>query len=126
LHSNFNYSIEIEMGTRVFIGRLPSRATERDIEHFFRGNGRIREVVVKTGFGFVVSLHLSTNRIIFMQSRSSKTHVMPKMPSTNEMVVTFVVTVWSLKCRAVVAVVGAVEIIAEVVVVMAIEMGGIT
>jgi arginine/serine-rich splicing factor 4/5/6 len=45
------------MGTRVFIGRLPSRATERDIEHFFRGNGRIREVVLKTGFAFVVRLH---------------------------------------------------------------------
>jgi RNA recognition motif-containing protein len=47
------------MGTRVFIGRLPSRATERDVEHFFRGNGRIREVVLKTGFGFVVSLHFT-------------------------------------------------------------------
>jgi len=38
---------------RVFIGRLPSRASERDVEHFFKGFGKIREVVLKTGFGFV-------------------------------------------------------------------------
>jgi len=38
---------------RVFIGRLPSRASERDVEHFFRGFGKIREVVLKNGFGFV-------------------------------------------------------------------------
>ena len=41
--------------SRVFIGRLTSRATERDVEHFFRGFGRIRDVVLKNGFGFVVS-----------------------------------------------------------------------
>lgn len=39
--------------SRVFIGRLTSRATERDVEHFFRGFGRIRDVVLKNGFGFV-------------------------------------------------------------------------
>jgi arginine/serine-rich splicing factor 4/5/6 len=40
--------------TRVFIGRLPNRASERDVEHFFRGYGRIREVTLKQGYGFVV------------------------------------------------------------------------
>ncbi|KAL3123009.1 hypothetical protein niasHT_006409 [Heterodera trifolii] len=38
---------------RVYIGHLPSRATERDLEHFFRGYGRIRDVMLKNGFGFV-------------------------------------------------------------------------
>jgi RNA recognition motif-containing protein len=42
--------------TRVYIGRLSSRASERDVEHFFRGYGRIRDIVLKNGFGFVVSL----------------------------------------------------------------------
>uniref|UniRef100_A0A914D3Y3 RRM domain-containing protein n=1 Tax=Acrobeloides nanus TaxID=290746 RepID=A0A914D3Y3_9BILA len=37
---------------RVFIGRLPHRATERDIEHLFR-NFKVRDVVLKAGFGFV-------------------------------------------------------------------------
>ncbi|VDD90718.1 unnamed protein product [Enterobius vermicularis] len=39
--------------TRVYIGRLSYRASERDIEHFFRGYGRIRDMVLKNGFGFV-------------------------------------------------------------------------
>lgn len=43
------------MSARVYIGRLSYRASERDIEHFFRGYGRIRDIVLKNGFGFVVS-----------------------------------------------------------------------
>ncbi|KAF7639459.1 hypothetical protein Mgra_00001136 [Meloidogyne graminicola] len=39
--------------TRVYIGNLPSRATERDVEHFFKGFGKIRDVMLKNGFGFV-------------------------------------------------------------------------
>jgi len=41
------------MSSRVYIGHLASRATERDIEKFFRGFGRIRDIVLKNGFGFV-------------------------------------------------------------------------
>jgi len=44
--------LSCEMSTRVYIGNLPSRASERDIEDFFRKFGRLREVVVKNGFGF--------------------------------------------------------------------------
>lgn len=44
------------MGTRVFIGRLSNSARERDVERFFKGYGKIMEVVLKTGFGFVVSV----------------------------------------------------------------------
>jgi RNA recognition motif-containing protein len=40
---------------RVFLGRLPYRIRESDIERFFKGYGRIRDINVKTGFAFVVS-----------------------------------------------------------------------
>lgn len=43
-------------GCRVFIGRLSPHARERDVEKFFKGYGRIREINLKNGFGFVVSL----------------------------------------------------------------------
>ena len=39
---------------RVFLGRLPRDIKERDVEKFFRGFGRIREINLKNGFGFVV------------------------------------------------------------------------
>lgn len=42
------------MGTRVFIGRLSHSARDRDVERFFKGYGKIMEIVLKTGFGFVV------------------------------------------------------------------------
>lgn len=42
-------------GCRVFIGRLSPHARERDVEKFFKGYGRIREINLKSGFGFVVS-----------------------------------------------------------------------
>ncbi|KAM9294108.1 serine/arginine-rich splicing factor 5 isoform 2-T2 [Gastrophryne carolinensis] len=38
---------------RVFIGRLSPHARERDVERFFKGYGRIREINLKSGFGFV-------------------------------------------------------------------------
>ena len=47
------------MSNRVYIGRLSSRASERDIEHFFRGYGRLRDIILKNGFGFVVSNFLN-------------------------------------------------------------------
>jgi arginine/serine-rich splicing factor 4/5/6 len=40
-------------GQRVYIGNIPSNAGERDVEKFFKGYGRLREVVVKNGYGFV-------------------------------------------------------------------------
>lgn len=45
-----------DMGTRVYIGGLPYRVKERDIERFFRGYGKLREVLIKNGYGFVVSI----------------------------------------------------------------------
>lgn len=40
-------------GCRVFIGRLNPAAREKDVERFFKGYGRIRDIDLKTGFGFV-------------------------------------------------------------------------
>nr|CAD2160697.1 unnamed protein product [Meloidogyne enterolobii] len=39
--------------SRVYIGNLSSRVTDRELEHFFRGFGKIRDVMLKNGFGFV-------------------------------------------------------------------------
>ncbi|XP_043929929.1 serine/arginine-rich splicing factor 5-like isoform X2 [Protopterus annectens] len=40
-------------GCRVFIGRLNPAARERDVEKFFKGYGRLRDIDLKRGFGFV-------------------------------------------------------------------------
>ena len=43
---------------RVYIGGLNSRASQRDVEKFFRDYGKIRDIILKNGFGFVVSSYL--------------------------------------------------------------------
>ena len=43
---------------RVYIGRLPFRVHEKDIERFFRGIGRINDIMLKSGYCFVVSTNL--------------------------------------------------------------------
>lgn len=45
-------------GCRIFIGRLSPSAREKDVERFFKGYGRIRDIDLKRGFGFVVSPEL--------------------------------------------------------------------
>jgi len=40
-------------GCRVFIGRLSYRARESDVERFFKGFGKIRDINLKNGYGFV-------------------------------------------------------------------------
>lgn len=44
--------------SRVYIGRLPHNAREKDIELFFRGFGRLRDINLKNGFGFVVRTNM--------------------------------------------------------------------
>jgi len=39
--------------SRLYVGHLSHRARERDIEDFFGKYGRVREVLLKNGFGFV-------------------------------------------------------------------------
>lgn len=46
------------MGTRVYIGRLSSYARERDIERFFKGYGRLKDIMLKNGYGFIVCFFL--------------------------------------------------------------------
>ena len=48
-----NFSFKMPSGQRVYIGNIPANARERDLEKFFKGYGRLREVVVKNGYGFV-------------------------------------------------------------------------
>jgi len=38
---------------RVFIGGMPSGVREKDVERFVKGYGRIREIHLKQGYGFV-------------------------------------------------------------------------
>jgi len=42
--------------SRVFMGRLPMDTRESDVERFMRGYGHIRDITLKKGYGFVVSL----------------------------------------------------------------------
>lgn len=42
--------------TRLYFGKLHETTRERDLEKFVRGYGKIREISVKRGYGFVVSL----------------------------------------------------------------------
>lgn len=53
------------VGTRVYVGGLPYGVRDRDIERFFKSYGRIRDILIKNGYGFVVSktwlMHSSTD-----------------------------------------------------------------
>lgn len=39
--------------SRIYIGRLSYRARESDVERFFRGYGKIRDIMLKNGYCFV-------------------------------------------------------------------------
>jgi RNA recognition motif-containing protein len=52
---------------RVFLGRLPYRIRESEIERFFKNYGRINDINVKTGFAFVVSTRLHFISIYFLR-----------------------------------------------------------
>lgn len=58
------YDIFNMSGCRIFIGRLSPSAREKDVERFFKGYGRIRDIDLKKGFGFVVS-HVPGNLLTF-------------------------------------------------------------
>lgn len=44
------------MSTRIYVGRLSHSVREKDLERFFKGHGKLREVLMKNGFGFVVGI----------------------------------------------------------------------
>lgn len=50
----FAFVLKKMSGCRIFIGRLNPSAREKDVERFFKGYGRIRDIDLKRGFGFVV------------------------------------------------------------------------
>lgn len=45
--------------SRLYIGRLSHRARDRDVERLFESFGKLREIVLKNGYGFVVSIHIA-------------------------------------------------------------------
>ena len=47
---------------KVFIGNVPYDCRESDIHHFFRGYGRIKQVVLKNNYGFCEFLDYSDAR----------------------------------------------------------------
>lgn len=55
------------VGTRVYVGGLPYGVREKDLERFFKGYGRIRDVLIKNGYGFCVS----TNSVVIIVLKSS-------------------------------------------------------
>lgn len=40
---------------RVFVGRIPYDCREKDLDRFFRNYGRLNDIIIKNGYGFVVS-----------------------------------------------------------------------
>ncbi|CAD0204730.1 unnamed protein product [Chrysodeixis includens] len=44
---------DIMVGSRVYVGGLPFGVRDRDLEKFFKGFGRIRDILIKNGYGFV-------------------------------------------------------------------------
>ena len=44
------------MSARIYIGRLSNWARDRDIERFLKGFGRVKDISIKNGYCFVVSI----------------------------------------------------------------------
>lgn len=61
-------SARSNMSSRIFIGHLSTHARERDVEKFFKGYGHIKEINLKNGFGFVVSVIRHFREILFDSS----------------------------------------------------------
>ena len=40
---------------RVYVGGIPSDCRDRDLDRFFRNYGRVRDVLIKNGYAFIVS-----------------------------------------------------------------------
>jgi len=41
--------------TRIYVGGIASDCRERDLDKFFKNYGRIRDILIKNGYAFVVS-----------------------------------------------------------------------
>lgn len=51
--------LDISTMSRVYIGRISDSARDRDVERFFKGYGRVREILLKNGYGFVVCIFVN-------------------------------------------------------------------
>lgn len=75
--------------SRIYIGRLSYNAREKDVDRFFRGFGRIKDINLKNGFGFVVSERVALSFLTFLNQftrhvfRSLMTQGMPMMQCMN-------------------------------------------
>lgn len=58
------------VGSRVYVGGLPFGVRERDLEKFFKGFGRIRDILIKNGYGFVVRAFLKKNLQYYQLSKN--------------------------------------------------------
>lgn len=47
----------------MYVGGLPFGVRQRDIEKFFKGFGKTRDILIKNGYGFVVSI---SNKLIVL------------------------------------------------------------
>ena len=71
------------MGTRVYVGRVSHHARNRDIERFFKGYGKIRDVMLKNGYCFVVRILLpkQAQSLLDRYYLVSETHPLPTKSS---------------------------------------------
>jgi RNA recognition motif. (a.k.a. RRM, RBD, or RNP domain) len=46
----------VAMSARIYVGRLSNWARDRDLERFFKGYGRIKDISIKNGYCFVVGV----------------------------------------------------------------------
>lgn len=65
----------------MYVGGLPYGVREKDLERFFKGYGRIRDVLIKNGYGFCVSTNSGINCFDMFPKCCRKLHV--NIPSSN-------------------------------------------
>lgn len=64
------------VGSRVYVGGLPYGVRERDLERFFKGYGRTREILIKNGYGFVVRCGVVVVVVFALFARTARAKVL--------------------------------------------------
>jgi len=62
-----SYEEDKEDNPQIYVGRLPRGLYERDLEDIFIKFGKIKSLLLKRGFAFIVSLGFLTFQIIGVQ-----------------------------------------------------------
>jgi len=69
----FMFRIETRtMQNRLYIGRLSDKVRERDVQDFFRGYGKVKDIIMKNGYGFVVSVLWKYLKNTYLRLSSAK------------------------------------------------------